>query len=331
MYWNNGDRSDTYIVDAATESSRFGLIGEAKISSSLKAGYNIEVSALSAQSDKVTEEDDDGTNGAITGIGTADGAVLVRLAYWYLQDSNLGKLSVGRLKMASDGVTEIDLSGTGVIAKSGLYYGNDLGVGGLAGTNFDTFALGNFEFDRNNAVKYETPTFGGFQGAAAWGENDRWDIALRYAGEMSGFRIAAGIAYSRDTEDGSNTGETAADATIVSGSVSVLHVASGLFVTGAAANRHNEITPIHTDDFYWHVRGGITKNWLGVGNTALYAEYHNWDNESVVGDASIWGLGIVQNIDAAAMQLFLAYKNHSVDLPNTDDTNLVIGGARIQF
>jgi len=66
----------------------------------------------------------------------------------------------------------------------------------------------------------------------------------------------------------------------------------------------------------------------------LYGEYHYWDNgENRDAEADIWGVGIVQNIDAAAMELFLAYKNYSVDHPtnDTEDLNLAITGARIRF
>ena len=39
---------------------------------------------------------------------------------------------------------------------------------------------------RANAISYTSPTFGGFSVGASWGENDFWDVALRYAGEFGG-------------------------------------------------------------------------------------------------------------------------------------------------
>ena len=51
------------------------------------------------------------------------------------------------------------------------------------------------EGDRYNVVKYDSPEFGGFVGSAAWGEDDFWDVALRYAGEHGGFKFAGGIGY----------------------------------------------------------------------------------------------------------------------------------------
>jgi len=53
-----------------------------------------------------------------------------------------------------------------------------------------------------NGVRYDSPTIAGFTLSAAWGEDDPWDAALRYAGEFGGLRVAAGlnrsIAYGGD-------------------------------------------------------------------------------------------------------------------------------------
>ena len=46
-----------------------------------------------------------------------------------------------------------------------------------------------------NNVRYDTPTFAGFSASATWGEDDFWDIALRYAGEHHGFKLAIAAAY----------------------------------------------------------------------------------------------------------------------------------------
>jgi predicted porin len=324
MYWDNGVQKDAYVVDGATESSRFGMQGSAKINPGLTAGFQLEVSAISAPSNTVTEIDDDGGQ-------AADGAIALRLAYWYLKDAKLGTLSVGRLKMTTDGITEIDLGGTNVVAKAGLYFGNDIEVFNGAGVgvgNFDIFALGNFEFDRNNGVRYDTPVFGGFTAGAAWGEDDRWDAALRYAGEFGEFRIAAGIAYSVD-QDEIAVGEHK----IISGSLSVLHKPTGLFATGAGAERTREDLAGSPKETYWMAKGGITKNWFGIGNTVLYGEYHVWET-AAENKAEVLGAGIVQNLDAAAMELFLAYKHNTVDLASgvaTRDQDIVISGARIRF
>ena len=56
---------------------------------------------------------------------------------------------------------------------------------------------------------------------------------------------------------------------------------------------------------------------------------------------AMWGLGVVQNIDAAAMEVYLAFRNHSLNRTaettgananaDVDDIHTIIGGMRIGF
>ena len=226
--------------------------------------------------------------------------------------------------------------------------GNQVGISGLS---------------RQNAISYTTPTLHGFSIQAAWGEQDAvnngmWDIALRYAGEFSGFRVAAAISY------GENAGSTSdfQDSPIANGSTeaekwqgsaSVLHVASGLYLTGAYVNQSfNVAVP---DTTYWYLQGGVSRNWTGLGNTVLYGEYGRFEDGGVgvsagglnglITDSEVtfWGVGVVQHIDAAAMELYLAYRNYEAYMDtasggvgpaldgNIDSLSVVTAGARIRF
>jgi hypothetical protein len=134
------------------------------------------------------------------------------------------------------------------------------------------------------------------------------------------------------------------------GSASILHVASGLFVNGAYVRQDNDLAG-RDDTTLWYVAAGIAKNWTGLGNTVLYGEYARVEDgvqsttNSVAGgsknafgialdsEATVWGFGVVQHIDAAAMELFLSYRNYSGDVNGVDaeDFQAVMGGARIKF
>ena len=99
-------------------------------------------------------------------------------------------------------------------------------------------------------MRYDTPEFGGFVASAAWGEDDFWDVALRYAGEHGGFKFAGGIGYSAWTGQGSlndrgcSIAKGAANLNIqytdgksecetLGLSASIQHVETGLYFTGA--------------------------------------------------------------------------------------------------
>jgi hypothetical protein len=184
-------------------------------------------------------------------------------------------------------------------------------------------------------IRYDTATMAGFQGSAAFGEDDRWDITLRYAAEHAGFRIAAGIGYGVDTDELPAAGIN--EKRFLGGSVAVLHVSSGLFAQGSYAKRTNEFVAAikDADETYWGLRAGIAKNWFGIGNTVVYGEYNHWDNEVANNEAAMWGASIIQNVDAAALELYLSYKNLSVDKaqvgPINEDAHVLLSGARIKF
>jgi hypothetical protein len=316
--------------------------GSAAINPNLSAGFQV-VLAINSQSRShhVSQTDDDASKDGT--LSNNDASLVLSLANWYLDHKQLGRLTVGRANTATSGVTTIDLGGAGVIANAniGWWNGSFLGTGNNVHTWGDILGgstVNGASTSRGNVIAYTSPTFGGFNVQGAWGENDIWDVALRYAGEFSGFRLAAGIGYINNSAGTNevvdflpNHGDQHNQ---VKGSASILHVASGLFLTGAYVDQEN-VGKDNTTLLY--LQGGVAKNWTGLGNTVLYGEYARVDtpDTDVDGEATVWGLGVVQHIDAAAMELYLSYRNYSSNdnahVTSTDDMNIVVGGARIRF
>jgi hypothetical protein len=165
-----------------------------------------------------------------------------------------------------------------------------------------------------------------------------------------------------------------------------MHIATGLFVSGAwtqymyeGFNPHEifDLNPNRNrpDTNLWWVDAGIEKNWLGIGLTTFYGEYGRVDDgitglvalpggtgqlvlsglgplgaRGVVADSEMtwWGVGAVQKIDAAAMDVYLAFRHYSADVVmgnssvpavgsaiqipgGLEDIWYIQGGARIQF
>jgi hypothetical protein len=391
MGWSDGNNlrgSDTYVVDnVMSGGTYFALTGAAKINPNLSAGFNVTIAMdTGGRSHNTSQIDDDGSAGG-SGDNTLGGRttggfdtdIVLTLANWYLDHKQLGRVTVGRINTATAGITTIDLGGAGVIANANIGYTqrgmflavDDVLVNGTWAAALGGNTVNGSGLSRANAISYSTPTLGGFSASAAWGEDDLWDAALRYAGEFSGFRLAAGIGYAHNASGLGDfnedfTGATPGTVAINNGprinqwkgSASILHVATGLFVTGAFVNQDNDNANPNTK--LWYVQGGIAKNWTGLGNTVLYGEYARVDDGIICGagacqnfggnaadvinssEARVWGLGVVQNIDAAAMEVFLAYRQYSADVTSPVGNNLngtvdfndfqvVMGGARIKF
>ena len=367
-----------YVVDNVPSGGTFfALAGSARVNPNVTAGFNITIALdTGGRSHQVSQFDDDGTTGAgnlPTGprsTGGFDTDIVLTLANWYIDHKSLGRVTLGRANTATAGLTTIDLGGAGVTANAAIGYTQRGFTDPASGQTWASILGGNpvngSSLSRGQVITYTSPTIGGFSVGAAWGENDVWDVALRYAGEFSGFRIAGGIGYISngsglgDVTENNQVGVVGFDnpptsgsfprPTQVKGSASILHVGTGLYLTGAYLRQDNDGTDVPgnklADTTLWYVQGGITKNWTGLGNTVLYGEYARVDDPvlleltggtkgtSIPGiTAEVWGLGVVQHVDAAAMELFLSYRQFSASGQNEDfnDFNVVMGGARVRF
>jgi len=397
MWWDDGARSDMYIGDGGNIFSRFRFTGTAKITPAVTAGFTYEFGINNNAIGSMNQQmgvDGSGNGDDLPGASTNSAqAALLRDSTVWLRHTQLGMVKIGHGSTATDNLILIDLAGKSSASTpdTGLYNGafRLVQAGIITGTpgavNTVTWAnmtLGGETWDttRRNHVLYETPTLVGFTLQAAVAEDNYWDVALRYAGEFGGFRLAAGIGYQENTEFNHvatgpvfpNPGVVgtcgAADdcsrkETQLKGSASILHIPTGLFLTGAAGQREMSdqtslgvtatrlvagaarANNVNADSNFWYLSGGISQNFFGIGRTVLFGEYgHAGDTlrhvYADVTDSSMdmWGLGITQHVDAAAMEVFATYKSFEADITTTagkvtglEGFQTVIVGTRINF
>ncbi len=323
LFWDSdvdGDNGDSgvYIIDNDLSGSRFRLTGGAKITSDLAAGFAAEFEFQTNDSDSVTESNQGGNDDA--------GVFNVRKAEWYLKSATLGKMTLGWGSSAADGIAEIDLSGTKVASYSQTNIAKSfIAVEGTAKwSNLD----GN---SRNNRIRYDSPTIAGFILSASWGYDgdsedlEELDLALRMKHTIGDFKVAGGIAYFQQDE---NTGTT--DVDNLSGSISVYHVPTGLNVTFAAGDSDDNSAT--DDDFtYWYIKGGIKQKVFPVGATAFSVDYYSEDLDNSTAEPSRFGVQLVQYVDSAAMEFYLAYQHLDDDAGATQEVDSLMVGSRIKF
>ena len=358
MFWDDGAESNAYVVSNNMSRTRFRFVGDAKINSDWSAGYLLEIGVRYANSGNRHQ----GTNAAGGDTNSLD----IRHSAWWIDNKQLGRIWVGQTSSATDGITEINLANavTGGIDASGWQGGFFLrnASGSLNAlkwndvTTSQAAAWGVGEGDRNNIVRYVSPTFAGFTASAAWGEDDQWDAALRYAGEFNGVRVAAGIGYRQINDNfGKNGGDgprcadlivadtgSAVDCNSLGLSGSVMHVATGLYVHGAWGQLKDENRKAllgagaKDKETSWYLQAGIEQNFFGIGKTTIFGEYGNYEAGSglaskgiaasgfLSADTTVWGLGLTQAIDAAAMDLYVGYKHFETDINVTTTTKLPV-------
>lgn len=333
LIWDDGTNSDAYVVDNDSSASRFGFKGKAKINSDWSAGYRIEIGVYSSESDRVDQGFADGDTADGENLGDdGDGSRLdLRRSEMYIKSKTYGKLSMGLTSHALDATTKSDLSGTHVIARNaGLRFIEDFFIinsatGVSSGTRWGSIFDGDTEFDRDNVVRYDTPTIAGFKVSASWGEDDEWSVAAFYKAKFDNFKIAAAIGYGEDQEgSGSSASEN------FNGSLSVMHTPTGIFVTASGGNLEKDTG---LEDEFYQIKGGIKQKWNSLGSTAFYGEYIHAETDDT-GEGEIWGLGVVQKVDAAAMEIYAGYRHYEADLNDitpTKDFQTFVLGSRIKF
>ncbi|MEQ8822804.1 MAG: porin [Filomicrobium sp.] len=373
--WDDGQESNVYVTDTGSVSigTHFAFSGKAQITPDTEAGFMIKLEVINNDSLLVSQSSDDGilnpggnAQALLTG---SDGPIGLESAYWYVKSKTLGRVSIGTQSSAADNQAILpDGSGSLVQANYVLYDSNAFftrsngaytGVvwGFLANCHaLDGYggAFGDCDGVPNNNVRYDTPTFAGFSASASWGEDDIWAVSGRYAGEFSGIKIAAAVAYHESSDEGgtglATNGEAAANGGLDVGHLQVggylEHVPSGLWVYGAYANAYNDVTSsvrdggtTNPDGEMFYVKAGIKGKWVPLGGTTIYGEYGQKDDaftadmyDSGVNSSELehYGVGIVQNIDAAGMQMWLSWRHYEGDV-GCADASAIAGASCADF
>lgn len=247
----------------------------------------------------------------------------------------IGTFRAGQGSMATDGVAEIDLGHTTVLAKSTIPEMYGAYIFRSSAGPLSTVTIGqtfnNYDGVRRFRLRYDSPDFSGFSLSAAYGSevltsgvNDRYyDFALRYGGEIDRLKLSAGIGTSY-------TNSTTAVTHATTGSVSVLDPGTGLNMTLAAGQSGSG-----TKAGYLWLKGGWNADLFATGVTRFLIEGF-WGNDYVTtgSDSQMWGVGVMQRIDQYNLELFAGYREFSyADLTPTtyrDMAGLQVG-AEIKF
>lgn len=363
VYWDDGVEQNTYVTSLGTAfASNFNFTGKAKIAPGWTAGYKLHVEAITSDV-YTTSQDNPRGPAALTG-GPA-GSLQILYSYWFIESERLGKISVGKVSPADDSaVVALDASGTLQAAYWVAYDVFGFSVRGNFAPN-DKLTWGNAISCRGygggpgdcngvplNVVRYDSPSFGGFSTSLSWGEDDNWAVALRYIAQHGDVKIGSVATYS-ETTDSRQGAPSSGKLEYTQGSIYLEHVPTGLFAHGAWGHIDQNVNPQHnpaTDTYY--IKVGERLKLTAIGATIPYGEYlYGHDSAFVVNDngtattsddvgrviagsdARFWGGGVVQEVDAASLSVWLRYRQHEVDVPNveTKPIKTVVFGGFINF
>ena len=304
ILWADG--ADPAFINNPNSSGRFRFKGSAKINQDWSAGFLMEFGIHH------NAPADHGVGAALASqsLDPLDPGhqVSIRHQALYIKSKSVGTIWLGHTSTATDSIVEMDLSN-----------------GSIATTLANPSVLGGGIMDGGRAglVRYISPDLGGFNLSGSWQSDDVYDVAMRFAGEFGSIRVAAGVGYAKDEER-----ERA------SGSASVKHMTSGLFASAmyGRANNGFEVDlfdlELDSDATQYGFRVGLDRKLNAHGTTTVYGE---WSEIDIKGEGKLtyWGGAIVQSIDPAAMDVYLAYRKIEPD--GDDSADEIIAGARIKF
>jgi hypothetical protein len=208
---------------------------------------------------------------------------------------------------------------------------------------YDSPTWGGFRFETSYGTQNVLHSLGAFVSPTR--DEHFWDIAAFYNNDWGNFKVSLAYAYTWMESNPLSGGEenyNQAGATI-------MHVPSGLgiYATGNFENVSgvNGFGGNVQDTTMWGVKPFIKRSWNPLGATVLYGEYYrNNDTYSAVSGANMcgfgfvagsnignfcganaanvvsvngsdterWGLGVVQEIDAAAMHVFARWQHQDI-------------------
>ena len=250
-----------------------------------------------------------------------------------VSSGNFGAIWVGQGSMATDGVAEIDNSGTSVVGyvnladtAGGFLFRDGAALSGQTiGSVFK-----DFDGPRRFRLRYDTPDFSGFVLSAAVGneilaEGDDasyYDAAVRYSYANETVDLDAGLGYSWKDDEGDTTEQVIASA-------SATHVPTGLNLTLATGKQMSD------GGSYLYAKVGWRGDLIAAGETAVSADIYNGSDFGVLGsESSSWGLQAVQQFSDLGLEAYLGYREYSYDhVSGSDfqDVDSILVGARWKF
>jgi hypothetical protein len=322
LFADDGVSNETFFVDNDNSSTRFRFTGEGDFADGWTAGVNIEIQAESNSTASV--------NQITQNTGGGSSFLSERKLELFFENDKYGRLTVGQGDTASNSTSEVDLSGTSIVAYSGIadFAGGILfrdGAGALTTVNIGSVVTNLDGLSRQDRVRYDAPSFGGVTLSGSVGSDGIYDVAARYNSTLGAFKVGAALAYSVNTSD---------DETI-NGSVSLLHQDTGLSLTLAGGSTDRDLATDLRDTTFGYVKVGYqTKSITNLGTTAFSIDYSVSDDVAAAGDeATSYGIAAVQHIDAIGTDLYLGVRNYELDRPGSQfqDVTAVLAGARLKF
>jgi len=310
--------------------TRMGIIGRGKVTNDISLQTILEYSVSSG---------DNGGGSQFVNQGGETGFSVRKLDV-ILSSKKFGSLWMGRGSTSSDGTSEIDLAGISSARLGGsstypvqdfiLMNKNSNAVPqavATVGRFFSTFDGAS----RQNRIRYDTPTFFGFQAGVDMIDKMNFGGALHYKGKIAGTQIAGAVGYCHTSgpQDGAGSGTCFNSSAAVNhvdqlnGSISVkLPMGLGATFSGGTQFLSLESGAANRDDPY-NLNPSIfyTTKVTELGSTTIDYSFQYSKNVAANGTKGrAHQVDVLQRIDSIGGDYFLQF--NYVDVDNNTSTDI---------
>lgn len=307
---DDGENTDISVADTDFSSTRIGFKGAETLDNGLTVSVLLETELQDNPSDQLTQNTGAGNSSTPTNSNSPASFSTRHARVGVAGD--FGAVFLGRQSEAADGSSEQDLAGVRNLMYSdvnellGQYRFRD-NTGALQTERVDTFAT-NMDGGRNNALRYDSPVFNGFQGRISTSQGGDNQVGVFYKGKMDAFQIAAAFGYLMNNDaDGTNTNRVEST---MSGSVSVKHD-SGLAGAFAYGQQELEQAAANVDDpSFYYVKGGYAWDMFEVA--VDYYKSEDTEIDATKDEMTSVGLGAQMNL-AKGVSVGATYRNYDAD------------------
>ncbi len=309
LFWDDGHERESYFVTNDNVASRLVVSSSVALTQDWKVGYYVDLGMFTADTSLISQKSDDFDE------------VRLRYTFGYLESEQWGRFTFGRRGGASSDIAGVNFSVTGEVfafyaqANTGNTMFLRTADGRLSDTTWGTLRRNNGtapgEGFRAEVVRYDSPAVAGFRATATWGEDDYWDIGLRYTGKLHDLKLDVFAIYGVNSENGNNSGLSClansdqlplsrrdAHCNHAIGVMSAMHEPSGLYANFALGRFHDDLilqttafagTGADDNNDFWAAEIGIARQWFDIGKTTIFGQhfqFHGGANARLFVDAA---------------------------------------------
>ncbi len=350
-YYDDGQGTDVAQLgdNGTTLGSRISLTGGYKPENTgLQFGFEVIVeptAAVDGNSASPLLSNQDGLSNA-----NSFGSGVSLLSNNIYVSGDFGKITIGTQSMPTDNIAVLaDPSVTiwsgisplfrmlgfsirGIDAAAGNQtWGNFAQCAGLNGLGIGIDCNGIYR----NGIRYDLPTMGNVNVAVGYANDEVYDVALKYAGEVGGLTTMFNAGYAYNTDGGQNVLGSSSET--LQFQLGLMDKNSGVF--GALSYQMEEVEDAavgsgdDTDAYYLKV--GVKRAFNDIGDSAFYVDYGSYNDqygmahlEGVTGsELSVLGFAAEQYFGGRFL-MYAKYEIISLDVDGTASAQALYNGAQ---